>query len=273
MKNIGENKSSYHKLYLIDSEMYNRILPHLNEVDKQELNDTNEKNRSFEENKKEETFEQKNEDIEKMNEGIKQVNNAPDPAPKVEEPNIDNPTISVVEKTPEKTSLDPQGWGAVRVLNKKFACEICVDKKFTTKQSLKRHNKTFHRKKHSIKETQVNTEVIHPNTSLLETEGKASFVEEPKSKNLKRKFQHNPDEFHLIRDNLAFSKDEPVIKLPKHKEFTNIGEQRGVNSKVPKRAKVKRKFNDNADDFERDERRADEPVVKLPKYKWQSYSQ
>ena len=43
MKNIGENKSSYHKLYLIDSEMYNRILPHLNEVDKQELNDTNEK--------------------------------------------------------------------------------------------------------------------------------------------------------------------------------------------------------------------------------------
>ena len=110
MKNIGENKSSYHKLYLIDSEMYNRILPHLNEVDKQELNDTNEKNRSFEENKKEETFEQKNEDIEKMNEGIKQVNNAPDPAPKVEEPNIDNPTISVVEKTPEKSSLDPQGW-------------------------------------------------------------------------------------------------------------------------------------------------------------------
>ena len=43
MKNIVENKSSYHKLYLIDSEMFNRVLPHLNEVDKQELNDLNEK--------------------------------------------------------------------------------------------------------------------------------------------------------------------------------------------------------------------------------------
>ena len=64
-------------------------------------------------------------------------------------------------------------------------------------------------------------------------------------------------------DNLAFSRDEPVVKLPK-----------GVlNSKVPKRAKVKRKFDDNTDDFERDERRAYEPVVKQPKYKWDSFSQ
>ena len=72
MKNIVENKSSYHKLYLIDSEMYNRILPHLNEVDKQELNGLNENNRSFEENQNDETFEQKNEDVEEMNEGIEQ---------------------------------------------------------------------------------------------------------------------------------------------------------------------------------------------------------
>ena len=165
---------------------------------------------------------------------------------KDEEPSNDNPTIPVVEKTPEKTSEKKV---------KKFACEICVDKKFTTKQSLKRHNKTFHGKKHSIKETQVNPEVIYPNISLPETRGKASFIEEPKSKNLKRKFQHNPGEFHLVRENVAFSRDEPVIKLSK-----------GVNSKVPKRAKVKRKFDDNTDDFERDERRADEPVVKLPKY-------
>ena len=48
MKNTAGTKSSFHKLYLIDAEMYNRILPNLNEVDKQELNDLNENNRQFE---------------------------------------------------------------------------------------------------------------------------------------------------------------------------------------------------------------------------------
>ena len=130
MKNIVENKSSYHKLYLIDSEMFNRVLPHLNEVDKQELNDLNEKNRSFEDNQNDEAFEQKNKDTE-------QINDALDPAPKGEEPNIDKPPILVDENMPGKKM-------------KKFACEICVDKKFTTKQSLKRHHKTFHEKKNTL---------------------------------------------------------------------------------------------------------------------------
>ena len=53
----AENKSSFDKLYLIQPEMYHRILPYLNEVEKQELNDVNEKNRPFEEN--DETFEEK----------------------------------------------------------------------------------------------------------------------------------------------------------------------------------------------------------------------
>ena len=72
MKNTSENKSSYDKLYLIHSDMYDRILPHLIEVNKQELNGLNENNRSFEENQNDETFEQKNEDVEEMNEGIEQ---------------------------------------------------------------------------------------------------------------------------------------------------------------------------------------------------------
>ena len=210
------------------------------------------KKRSFEDNQNE----QKNEDTEQINDALDPApkdEEPNDPAPKDEEPNIDKPPISVDEKTPGKKV-------------KKFACEICVDKKFTTKQSLKIFHKTFHDRKHSIKETEVHPEVRYPNTSLPATERKASFIQEPESKNLKRKFQHNPDNFHLIRDNLVFSRDEPVIKLPKHTEFTNIEEQRGVNRKVPKQAKVKRKFDDNTDDFERYERRADEPVVKLPKY-------
>ena len=165
MKNIAENKSSYNKLYLIDSEMYNRVLPHLNEVDRQELNDFNEKKPLFWRKPKWRNF---------WREKWWYWRNewAPDPTPKDEEASNDNPTIPVVEKTPEKTSEKKV---------KMFACEICVDKKFTKRQSLKRHNKTFHSKKHSIKETQVNPEVIYPDTSLPATREKASFIEEPKS--------------------------------------------------------------------------------------------
>mgnify|MGYP000258513740 CR=1 FL=1 len=78
MKNTG-NKSSFDKLYLIQPEIYNRIVPQLNEVEKQELNGINEKNAPSEENRNDETFEQKNEDIEEMND-------APGPNPKNEEP-------------------------------------------------------------------------------------------------------------------------------------------------------------------------------------------
>ena len=271
MKN-NRNKSAFDKLYLIQPEMYNRIVPRLNEVEKQELNDINEKNAPSEENRNDETFEQKNDDVEEMDNNVEQVKNAPDLTPKVEEPIIDNPAISVVEKTPEKTSEKGV---------KKFPCEICVDKKFTTIQSLKRHTKTFHRKKHSIKETQVNPEV---NSEVVKRRKKVKFYPEVnpevnQKKTLKRKFQHNPGEFHFVRDNLAFSKDEPVIKLPK-RDTVNW-------SKIPTRAKVKRKFSaksqmpyasenksskrkfdDVIDDFERDERLADEPVEKLPKYNW-----
>ena len=145
---------------------------------------------------------------------------------------------------------------------KKISCEICVNKKFTTKRSLERHNNTFHVKKHSIKDTQVIPKVIYPNTTSPETvkaEPETVKAEERKSKNLKRKFQYNPGEFHLVRDNQPFSRDEQVIKQPK-----------GVDSKVPKRTKIKRKFDDSSGGLER---RVDDdddvimesaPAIKLP---------
>ena len=74
-------------------------------------------------------------------------------------------------------------------------------------------------------------------------------AEDRRSKNIKRKFQYSPGEFHLVRDNQQFSRDEPVIKLPK-----------GVVSKVPKRSKFKRKLNDGINDFEG------------KKFNWESYS-
>ena len=217
MKKMAENKSSFNKLYLIESEMFNRILPHLNEVDKQELNDLNERNRLFEDSQNDETSEQKNEESE-------QINISSDPTLNDGEQNIAKPPMSVVEKMPGKKI-------------KKFACEICVDKKFTTKQSLKRHHKTFHEKKHFIKETETYPEVRYPNTSLPATERKASLIEEPESKNLKRKFEDNPEDFE---------RDQPALKLPKYTgpiekyreypEIEEIEEQRGIKRKGPKRA-------------------------------------
>ena len=47
MKKTYPSKSSFQKLYLIEEEMYNRIIPKLNEVDKQELNYLNESNKSY----------------------------------------------------------------------------------------------------------------------------------------------------------------------------------------------------------------------------------
>ena len=38
-------KSMFHKLYLIEKEMYDRIVPYLNQVDKQEIDDLNDDNK------------------------------------------------------------------------------------------------------------------------------------------------------------------------------------------------------------------------------------
>ena len=155
-----------------------------------------------------------------------------------EEPKIDKPKISVklVKKSNGKWSIKKTPLKKVG----SFYCKICVNKTYTTKRSLQRHNNSFHVKKHSIKETQVIPEVIYPETTIPET---------AKSKNLKRKHQYNTGEFHLERDNQQFSRNEPLIKRPK-----------GVDSTVPKRGKIKRKLNDDTNDSEG------------KKFQWESYS-
>ena len=124
---------------------------------------------------------------------------------------------------------------------KNFSCKICVNKSYTTRRSLERHNNSFHVKKHSIKEAEVIPEVIYPKTASPET------VKSEERKNLKRKHQYHPGEFHLEKDNQEFSRDEPVVKRLK-----------GVDSKVPKREKVKRKYQNDTNDFNK-------------KFIWESY--
>ena len=238
------NKSSYDKLFLVQPEIYHRIVPKLNEVEKQELNDVNEKNRHFQED--DETLKEKNgaeeinddaeginDDAEEMNDDAEEINDD------VEEINddviIDSPPENKEEPKIERIKMVKKSngkWSIKKTPEKKvgnFSCKICVNKMYTTKRSLQRHNNSFHVKKHSIKETQVIPEVIHPKTAIPER----------KLKNLKRKHQYDQGEFHLERDNQQFSRNEPLRKRSKD-----------VDSKVPKREKVKRKLNDDTNDLE-----------------------
>ena len=191
MKQKYGTKSSFHKLYLIDSEMYNRILPHLNEVDKQEVNALNENNRSFDE-MNDEALDQGNDESQQDS-----VEVLPDEANKIE--------TNIMTEKDSKTKT------------KKYACEICVDKKFTTKQSLKRHHRTFHEKKQSINEANIYPEITYPPVD-------SSIIKEPLSNKLKRKFEEDSDDL---------SKDQPAPKLAKH-TYSDIS--RGTKRKDPVRA-------------------------------------
>ena len=84
MKRTYSAKSSYQKLYLIEEEMYNRILPLLNEVEKQELIDLNESNRPY--NYSEENVEEKNYELsmpEKNKDEIKATLNSNNLSPNI----------------------------------------------------------------------------------------------------------------------------------------------------------------------------------------------
>lgn len=228
---IVANKSSYKKLYLIPSDMYNRIVPNLSEIEKQELNELQESNLPSGGNN-EVSEEEKIDDAEEVI----------DSPPENEEVNIHNHTTPAqeMEVNKPKTSMNLVSKSNGGLITKKkkvknFSCQVCVNKKFTTKRSLERHNNNFHVKKHSIKDDEVIPEVIHPDNTLTET----ATDNDRRTKNLKRKFKYDPDEFHYIRDNQTFSKDEPLIKR-----------SRGVNINVPKREKIKRKLSPNPDEFE-----------------------
>ena len=248
------DKSQYERLYLIQPEIYNRVVPKLNEVEKQELKDLNEKNSNFQED--EETLEEKNDNGEGINDGTEGINDDAEkinddveeitddvimdhPPENKEEPKTDKPKISV------KMVKDSNGkWSVKKTPLKKvknFSCKICFNKSYTTRRSLERHNNSFHVEKHSIKEAEIIPEVIYPKTASPET------VKSEERKNLKRKHQYHPGEFHLEKDNQQFSRDEPVVKRLK-----------GADIKVPKREKVKRKYQDDTNDINK-------------KFIWESY--
>ena len=227
MKKMVGRKSSFHKLYLIDSDMYNRILPHLNEVDKQEVNDINERNRPYDDDGNDETGAKIEENkVNDISESTPSHENKPETTST--DPNIFK--ISTLPETEKESSMKI----------KRFACEICVNKKFTTKQSLKRHNKTFHEKKQFIKGADIYPEVRYPELppSPLEDypELPPSPLEEPQSNKLKRRFKENPEDHEKDHPSIKVAKYGHTDPVKNYSEAQDIQEQKGIKRKGPKRA-------------------------------------
>lgn len=227
------SKSTFHKLYLIDKEMYDRILPYMNEVDKQELNDLNAEHRpeyeDAEEVVEEESPREKEEELETSN-NVEQnydsneiLNESPREGARESLSEASQPAIAPQkfpstedEKLQPSIKEDASGKETKVKRAKKYACNICVNKKFTTRSSLNRHHKTFH--------------IVQPLNKAIETETKTkditSNATSKPSTAVKR--QREDDEFSIDSN----EKSTHYGNL----EYENTLERRGLKRKGPKRA-------------------------------------
>ena len=153
-------KSTFHKLYLIEPELYNKVLPLLNELDKNELLQLNQKH-SEEEMGMEENIQNNLENVESPSYQQDQTNTVSNPSiqtnpdfierrsPSIQENEVMDDVIpnSSPQYSSEYYPMNNQNLNLKssnqRKKVKKFLCQKCT-KAFTTKFSLKRHNKNFH---------------------------------------------------------------------------------------------------------------------------------
>ena len=150
-------KGNFHKLYLIDQETYNRVLSQLPELDRQDLEDLNKEN-SPDFDSKDDASDMKSEALEVNSESTEKLNDNTLP--------IETDTQGAVEEASTDRPLEDNSPKTRKMKPKRFACSICVTKKFTTKSSLKRHHKLFHE-----------GQVIKTKDEPLEVESKVSVDE------------------------------------------------------------------------------------------------
>ena len=140
-------KSSFHKLYMIEEETYHKILPLLNEMDRQELLNLNEE---YKDENRIDTQESNKDPLnlnldEKFKTSTNQLTqnsiNSFDKKISTLEPNISMPSTAKPKSSNSRTEQLKQSFLPKKP--KKHQCEFC-NKGFTTKFSLKRHNNTFH---------------------------------------------------------------------------------------------------------------------------------
>ena len=122
-------KGSFSKLYLIEMDKYQKCLSVLSRLERDETQSLNEKHSTSDEldtNQRDVYANDQDDDI------------------------IPNTTLSEGKKNQSKEFstatpiMSSKSADSKQMKPKKFACNVCINKKFTTKHSLKRHHKTFH---------------------------------------------------------------------------------------------------------------------------------
>ena len=122
-------KGSFSKLYLIEMDKYQKCLSVLSRLERDETQSLNEKHSTSDE------LDTNQRDV--------YANDQDDAI-------IPNTTLSEGKKNQSKEFstatpvMSSKSADSKQMKPKKFACNVCINKKFTTKHSLKRHHKTFH---------------------------------------------------------------------------------------------------------------------------------
>ena len=197
-------------MFLIEEQLYEKILPLLSEIDRQELVNLNEEHQSNEQSR----IEGFNNDT--PNKKIDQIPSAAEsPAPVLISstealPNTDskdepNENLSVQRSSsqmPPKplipTSMESSSVNSRPHLTpsrkpmrpKKFECKIC-SKGFTTRFSLKRHNEKFHSS--SLQDNKKGTEISQKADKEIEVKQKPVRISKYSNRILKRKYQQAPE--------------------------------------------------------------------------------
>ena len=187
-------KSTFSKLYLIEKEMYDRVLTQLNAVDKEELADLNAEHAPEYTALEEPALNEDGDAIE--NNGTDYQIESPIKADPVENNLIPD---QVVSKPPKKIRI------------KKFACDICVDKKFTTRYSLNRHKKSFHSPEQTVSKPEVQEKPVAP------------------VKNFKRKRVEEEEEEENDNFDTNYPMKKPrIMKRPENRLLTTATKRKAV---------------------------------------------
>ena len=175
-------KTTFRKLYLIEPELYNRILPLLNEIDKNELIQLNQEHLEDEMGVEDETSANVDENKTESQTGVLQEN-------QTMRSSISEPSSQHSSKEPlENSNHLKLGRSNKQKKPKKFLCQKCT-KSFTTKFSLKRHNKTFHTVSNQEQQNIDNQEYDTGNTNINEMVNKTVS-----NKRMKRKLSDVDDD-------------------------------------------------------------------------------
>ena len=224
------SKSSFHKLYLIDQEMYNRILPHLSEVDKQDLYSLNNENSPDFDSKDEVSEVKTNELLTKMEDSV--INQVEESSPP---PIMETNTAVVAKEVPPIPSIAGISSNTKVMKPKKYACSICVSKFFTTKHSLKRHHKSFHEEKQVISQNNtsdiVNNSPTDVKVALKRKSSELLSDDSERSNKLSRYIEPETfEESRGLKRERTESESEPDPRPLK--KFHSEPEQRGIKRKA-----------------------------------------